>query len=69
MTAYAPQHVAHAHAHTHEPSRDCLAFSVVWVMDKEAHIQGVWFYRSVIHSKAALAYKEAQLRADQLRPR
>ena len=43
-----------------------LTFSVVWVMDsKTADIKGVKFFRSVIKSRAAMTYAEAQAKLDQ----
>jgi exosome complex exonuclease DIS3/RRP44 len=36
------------------------AFSVIWVLNKEAEVQGVKFHKSLIKSRAALTYQRAQ---------
>lgn len=41
-----------------------FAFSCVWEMDKHANIIKTKFHKSVIESKAALTYEEAQLIID-----
>ncbi|KAL9693559.1 hypothetical protein quinque_012844 [Culex quinquefasciatus] len=41
-----------------------LAFSCIWELDDEANIQNTRFHKSVIQSKAALTYQEAQLIID-----
>ncbi|KAF8656486.1 hypothetical protein AX16_002505 [Volvariella volvacea WC 439] len=46
------------------PYVERLAFSVIWEMTKEAKIKKVRFTKSVIASKAAFTYEEAQLRKD-----
>lgn len=46
------------------PYVERLAFSAVWEMTPEADIVNVRFHKSVIASKAAFTYEEAQLRHD-----
>ncbi|CAO1624165.1 unnamed protein product [Sympodiomycopsis kandeliae] len=47
------------------PFVERLAFSVIWEMDPEtADVQAVRFHKSVIASKAAFTYEEAQIRKD-----
>lgn len=41
-----------------------FAFSCVWVMDREANIQETRFHKSIIRSRAAMTYEEAQLIID-----
>lgn len=41
-----------------------FAFSCVWELDKKANILKTKFHKSVIKSKAALTYEEAQIRID-----
>ncbi|XP_058451921.1 exosome complex exonuclease RRP44 [Malaya genurostris] len=41
-----------------------LAFSCIWELDDNANIQNTRFHKSVIESKAALTYQEAQLIID-----
>jgi len=49
------------------PHVERLAFSVIWEMTPEANIVDTLFTKSVIHSKAAFTYAEAQNRIDNLR--
>ncbi|KAJ7456432.1 hypothetical protein FB451DRAFT_1511025 [Mycena latifolia] len=46
------------------PNVERLAFSAIWEMTPEAEIVNVRFTKSVIKSKAAFTYEEAQLRKD-----
>ncbi|TFK48126.1 RNB-domain-containing protein [Heliocybe sulcata] len=46
------------------PYVERLAFSVIWELSPEAEIVGVRFAKSVIASKAAFTYEEAQVRKD-----
>lgn len=46
------------------PYVERLAFSAVWEMTPDAEIVSVRFHKSVIASKAAFTYEEAQLRKD-----
>lgn len=46
------------------PHVERLAFSVVWEMTPDAQIVNVRFFKSVIASKAAFTYEEAQRRKD-----
>ena len=46
------------------PYVERLAFSAIWEMTPEADIVNVRFHKSVIASKAAFTYEEAQLRKD-----
>ncbi|PWN47632.1 RNB-domain-containing protein [Violaceomyces palustris] len=46
------------------PYVERLAFSAVWEMTPDADIVSVRFFKSVIASKAAFTYEEAQLRKD-----
>jgi len=39
---------------------DKFVFSVVWVVDADARVRDVRFHRSVVHSRAALSYGQAQ---------
>ncbi|KAF8870959.1 hypothetical protein BD779DRAFT_1720386 [Infundibulicybe gibba] len=48
------------------PYVERLAFSVIWEMTAEAEIVNVRFTKSVIASKAAFTYEEAQIRKDDL---
>lgn len=41
-----------------------FAFSCIWEMDKDANILNTKFHKSVIESKAALTYEEAQIIID-----
>lgn len=41
-----------------------FAFSCIWELDKDAHIVKTKFHKSVIESKAALTYEEAQIIID-----
>lgn len=41
-----------------------FAFSCIWELDQQANIVSVKFHKSVIESKAALTYEEAQLIID-----
>src|SRR5205807_2272707 len=44
---------------------DRLTFSVVWTMDpKSATIKETKFFKSVIRSKAAMTYEQAQMKID-----
>ncbi|KAK2159602.1 hypothetical protein LSH36_150g04005 [Paralvinella palmiformis] len=43
---------------------DRFAFTVIWEMTKDAKILSTLFHKSIIRSKAALTYAEAQLRID-----
>jgi exosome complex exonuclease DIS3/RRP44 len=46
------------------PYVERLAFSVIWEMDEDANIHNARFTKSVIASKAAFSYEDAQLRKD-----
>ena len=46
------------------PHVERLAFSVIWELTPEAEIINVRFTKSVIASKAAFTYEEAQLKKD-----
>ncbi|KAF7340136.1 Exosome complex exonuclease dis3 [Mycena venus] len=46
------------------PNVERLAFSAIWELTPEAEIVNVRFTKSVIRSKAAFTYEEAQLRKD-----
>ncbi|KAI1791379.1 RNB-domain-containing protein [Ganoderma leucocontextum] len=46
------------------PHVERLAFSVIWELSPEAQIVGVRFKKSVIASKSAFTYEEAQIRKD-----
>ncbi|KAJ6519275.1 hypothetical protein C8R45DRAFT_16821, partial [Mycena sanguinolenta] len=46
------------------PNVERLAFSVIWELTPEAEIVNVRFTKSVIKSKSAFTYEEAQLRKD-----
>ncbi|KAK2462485.1 hypothetical protein APHAL10511_005455 [Amanita phalloides] len=46
------------------PFVERLAFSVIWEMNPDAEIVNIRFTKSVIASKAAFTYEEAQLRKD-----
>lgn len=46
------------------PNVERLAFSVIWELNQNAEIINVKFNKSVIASKAAFTYEEAQLRKD-----
>ncbi|KAJ6627006.1 hypothetical protein B0H10DRAFT_2173887 [Mycena sp. CBHHK59/15] len=48
------------------PNVERLAFSAIWELTPEAEIVNVRFTKSVIKSKAAFTYEEAQLRKDDL---
>lgn len=41
-----------------------FAFSCIWEITKDAHIVNTRFHKSIILSRAALTYEEAQLRID-----
>lgn len=41
-----------------------FAFSCVWEMDEDANIVGVKFHKSIIKSRRAMTYEEAQLKID-----
>jgi exosome complex exonuclease DIS3/RRP44 len=41
-----------------------FAFSCIWEMDKDANIVNTKFHKSIIESKAALTYEEAQIIID-----
>lgn len=41
-----------------------FAFSCVWEMDKEANILNTRFHKSIIKSKRAMTYEEAQITID-----
>lgn len=41
-----------------------FAFSCIWEMDKKAHILNTRFHKSIIKSKKAMTYEEAQLTID-----
>lgn len=47
-----------------KPYVDRFAFSVLWEMDEEANIINVEFTKSIIKSREAFAYEQAQLRID-----
>ncbi|KAI5295870.1 exosome catalytic subunit dis3 [Ascosphaera acerosa] len=47
-----------------KPYVERFAFSVLWVMNEDAEIEDVKFTKSVIHSKDAFSYEQAQLRID-----
>ena len=42
------------------PNEDRLAFSAVFELDSDAHIQSAWYGQSVIHSDKRFSYEEAQ---------
>jgi ribonuclease R len=42
------------------PNEDRLAFSAIFELDKDAHIQNAWYGQSVIHSDKRFSYEEAQ---------
>ncbi|KAG1472691.1 hypothetical protein G6F56_001389 [Rhizopus delemar] len=42
------------------PGVDRLAFSVLWIMDKTGEIKKTWYGRTIIRSRAKLAYEHAQ---------
>ncbi|KFD47566.1 hypothetical protein M514_11567 [Trichuris suis] len=48
-------------------SQDRFAFSVIWELDKNANTLSVRFCKSIIRSRAALTYMEAQARIDDRR--
>jgi exosome complex exonuclease DIS3/RRP44 len=50
-----------------KPYVERLAFSVIWEMTTDAEIVSTFFTKSVIRSKAAFTYAEAQNRIDDLR--
>lgn len=41
-----------------------FAFSCIWELDHDANIIGIQFFKSIILSRAAMTYEEAQLRID-----
>jgi ribonuclease R len=43
------------------PHKDRLTMSAVFIMDKNAHVVGEWFGRTVIHSKKRFTYEEAEI--------
>lgn len=45
-------------------NEDRFAFSCIWEMDQEAHIINTRFCKSVIRSRRAMTYEEAQLLID-----
>ncbi|KAG7905422.1 hypothetical protein KL906_005088 [Ogataea polymorpha] len=47
-----------------KPHVDRFAFSVLWEMDEDANIVRVDYFKSIIRSKEAFAYEQAQLRMD-----
>ncbi|CCK69308.1 exosome catalytic subunit DIS3 KNAG_0C01950 [Huiozyma naganishii CBS 8797] len=47
-----------------KPYVDRFAFSVIWELDENADIINVEFHKSVIRSREAFAYEQAQLRID-----
>ena len=49
------------------PYVERLAFSVVWEMTPDAQVVQARFFKSVIASKAAFTYKEAQTRKDDMK--
>ena len=49
------------------PHVERLAFSVLWQMDEHANIHHTRVAKTLIRSRAALAYKEAQARIDRAR--
>lgn len=44
------------------PNEDRLAFSAVFIMDKNGEVKERWFGKSVIHSRRRFSYEEAQER-------
>jgi ribonuclease R len=42
------------------PNEDRLAFSAVFELDSDAHIQSAWYGQSIIHSDKRFSYEEAQ---------
>ncbi len=42
------------------PNEDRLAFSAVFEIDKDAHIQNEWYGQTIIHSNRRFSYEEAQ---------
>lgn len=47
-----------------KPYVDRFAFSVIWEVDEDANIVNVKFMKSIIKSKEAFSYEQAQLRID-----
>lgn len=47
-----------------KPYVDRFAFSVLWEMDEDANIINVEYFKSIIKSREAFAYEEAQIRID-----
>ncbi|KAG7702611.1 hypothetical protein KL930_005041 [Ogataea haglerorum] len=47
-----------------KPYVDRFAFTVLWEMDEDANIVRVDYFKSIIRSKEAFAYEQAQLRMD-----
>lgn len=47
-----------------KPYVDRFAFSVIWEVDEDANIVGVKFMKSIIKSREAFSYEQAQLRID-----
>lgn len=45
-------------------SEDKFVFSVVWEVDEAMEVHDVRFHRSIVHSRAALSYGEAQAMLD-----
>lgn len=43
---------------------DKFVFSVVWEVDEDMQVLDVRFHRSIVHSRAALSYGEAQAMLD-----
>ncbi|XP_064071350.1 exosome complex exonuclease RRP44 [Vanessa tameamea] len=42
-----------------------LAFSCIWILDENAHVLSTKFHKSVIKSRAAMTYEEAQMAIDE----
>ena len=49
-----------------KPYVDRFAFSVIWELDENANIVNVDFMKSVIRSREAFSYEQAQLRIDDI---
>ncbi|ODV85419.1 hypothetical protein CANARDRAFT_7533 [[Candida] arabinofermentans NRRL YB-2248] len=47
-----------------KPYVDRFAFSTIWELDQDANIVNVEFFKSVIKSREAFAYEQAQIRID-----
>ncbi|MBI3306106.1 ribonuclease R [Candidatus Nomurabacteria bacterium] len=42
------------------PNKDRLTMSAVFIMDKNTHVKGEWYGRTVIHSRHRFTYEEAE---------